>query len=287
MEMAQKNNMKRTLLAVVPVKSPLYKFHPVTRLLLFIITGFLPLFIDLPELNLIFILLTVLLFIYSKVDLSAMKIYIPMMICAGVFTFLTYIFFPGKDPNYIVIGSLFGKTIYYQPIMRAFVSYSKIIALLLSSIFYFSTNRERDILASLRTLKVPFILSYILGLSLRSAGMFLEDLHTVREAEQARGLDYSTMTFSSKIKLYSMYIIPLLTLALRRSDEISNALFVKGYSIKTSTKRADYILTKYSYSASDIAASIFLIVLLAVIIIFKYKYNLFDSERSLLRFILK
>lgn len=285
--MAQKNNMKRTLLAVIPVESPLYSFHPVTRLFLFIITGFLPLFIDLPELNIIFVLLIILLFIYSKVNLSSMKIYLPMIICAGIFTFLTYILFPGHDPSYIVIGHLFGKKIYYQAIMRAIIAYTKILALLISSIFYFSTNRERDILASLRTLKVPFMISYIFGLSLRSAGMFIDDLHTVREAEQARGLDYSTMKFGEKIKLYSMYIIPLLTIALRRSDEISNALFVKGYSLKNNTKRADYILTKYRYSASDVMATVFLVLLFTVILILKYKYNLINANYSMFRFILK
>ncbi|RYL92746.1 energy-coupling factor transporter transmembrane protein EcfT [Sporolactobacillus sp. THM7-4] len=287
MEGVHNKKMMKTLLALIPVKSPLYYFHPVTRLLLFIITGFIPLFINKPELNILFAALVMLLFIYSRVSLSSLKIYLPVIICAGIFTFLTFIFFPGDDSNNQAIGHLFSITIYDRPIMDACIAYSKILALLLSSIFYFSTNRERDILAALRTLKVPFVVSYVLGLSLRSAGMFLEDLHTVREAEQARGLDYSAMKFTEKVKLYSMYIIPLLSLALRRSDEISNALFVKGYAIKGSGKRADYILSKYNFTVVDIISCIALILLLILIVYFKYSYHLFDSDQSIFRYFLK
>lgn len=287
MEGIQNKKMMKTLLALIPVESPLYYFHPITRLLLFIITGFIPLFINRPELNLLFAALVMLLFIYSRVSLSSLKIYLPVMICAGIFTFLTFIFFPGNDPNNRVIGHLFSLAIYDQPIMDACIAYSKILALLLSSIFYFSTNRERDILAALRTLRVPFVVSYVLGLSLRSAGMFLEDLHTVREAEQARGLDYSAMRFTEKVKLYSMYIIPLLSLALRRSDEISNALFVKGYAMKSSGKRADYILSKYKFTISDAVSCAALILLLFLIIYFKYGYHLFDADQSIFNYFLK
>lgn len=285
--MENKQKMKKTLLAVIPVESPLYIFHPITRLILFVITGFIPLFIDMPEVNLIFIVFTVLLFIYSRVDLKSMKIYVPMMVMVGVFTFLTYIFFPGKDPSYIRIGSFLGTSIYYQPMLRAIVAYIKIIALILSSIFYFSTNRERDILAAMRTLKIPFVISYVFGLSLRSAGMFLEDLHVVREAEQARGLDYSTMKLGNKIRLYCMYIIPLLTIALRRSDEISNALYVKGYSLRSGVRRPDYILTKYSYCKKDAAAAVVLVTMLIAIIILNLKFHMFSSEYSVFRYILK
>lgn len=284
--MNNNRKMRKTLLAVIPIESPLFEFHPVSRLVLFIITGIIPLFINQPEVNLSIVALVLVLFVYSKVSLKSLKVYMPVIIGAGIFTFLTFILFPGETENYTKIGSLIQLEIYYEPIMKACIAYSKILALLLSSIFYFSTNRERDILASLRAIKVPFVISYVLGLSLRSAGMFLDDLKTVREAEQARGLDYSTMKFVEKVKLYSMYIIPLLTLAFRRSDEISNALYVKGYSLRGGGKRPDYILTKYKFALKDTVACGTLVLLLIIIILLKYKFNLFSEELSIIRYIL-
>ena len=209
-----------------------------------------------------------------------LKIYAPMMVTVGVFIFLTYFLAPGIDPNYITVGHLFGKPIYYQPMRWAFVSYIRILSLLLASIFYFSTNRERDILAGFRAAKMPFVASYFIGLSLRSAGMFIDDLHTIREAEQARGLDSTVMTLSGKLKHYSMYMIPLFTLAIRRGDEISNALFAKGMSFTGMGKRADFALSKFKFKTLDSVIITFLLTAFIVVILLKFKYNTFSVENS-------
>ncbi|MEW6623512.1 MAG: energy-coupling factor transporter transmembrane component T [Bacillota bacterium] len=170
------------------------------------------------------------------------------------------------------------------PIRWALVSYIRILALILASIFYFSTNRERDILAGFRSMGMPFVVSYFFGLALRSAGMFIEDLRTVREAEQARGLDYSVVSFKDKLKFYAMYMIPLFTLALRRGDEISNALFARGYSFggkPPGGKRVDYVLTKYSMSIFDKPLIALLGVAFLALVFIKFKYNLFSVDNSI------
>lgn len=276
--------MKKTIIALVPEESPIYALHPLTRLFLFIVTGFIPLFIDMPEINLLFIVAVIALFKYARVDLNSLKIYLPMMVTVGIFIFLTYIFFPGKDPQYIPFFKILGKQVYYQPIRWALVSYIRILALILASIFYFSTNRERDILAGFRAMGMPFVVSYFFGLALRAAGMFIEDLRTVREAEQARGLDYSVISFKDKLKFYAMYMIPLFTLALRRGDEISNALFARGYSFggkPPGGKRVDYVLTKYTMSGFDKPLIALMGVVFVALAFVKFKYNLFSVENSI------
>lgn len=274
------NKMQKTIIGYVPKESPIYDFHPMTRLILFIITGFIPVFIDIPELNLLFIVVIFGLFIYAKVDLKKLKIYLPMMFTVGLFVFLTYWLAPGKDPANIEFATLFGKPLYIQPIRWALVSYIRILALLFAAIFYFSTNKESDILVGFRAMKVPFVISYFIGLSLRSAGMFIEDLHTIREAEQARGLDAGALTFSGKVKHYSMYMIPLFTLALRRADEISNALYCKGFSFAVSKNRVDYALSKHSIKAKDrILTATFLSAFVATIY-FRLATDIFIVENS-------
>lgn len=273
--------MRKTIVGYVPLESPLYKFHPLTRLLLFIITGFLPIYIDMPEVNLLFIGLLIGLFRYARVNVSSLKIYTPMFITVGLFMFLSYYLAPGKNPELIPMGKLLGVTLFFQPMRWFVVSYVRIIALLLAAIFYFSSNRERDILVGLRSAKVPFVISYFIGLCMRSAGMFLEDLKTIREAEQARGLDSSALTFRGKLKHYSMYMIPLFTLALRRGEEISSALFAKGYGFSKDKNRADYARSKLTFSGRDFAACVFLVLAFAVLI-FLSKQGAFSVEHSLI-----
>lgn len=282
MDATRKNKMQKTIIGYVPTESPIYKFHPLTRLVLFVITGFIPIFIDSPEINIFFILLLFGLFIYARVNLSNLKVYAPMMITIGFFIFLTYWLAPGNDPSNIPMGKLLGKPLYYQPIRWAIVSYVRILALLFAAIFYFTTNREKDILAGLRAARVPFVASYFMGLSLRSAGMFIEDLHTIREAEQARGLDSSAMGFRDKVKHYSMYMIPLFTLALRRGDEVSNALFCKGYSFTGMGKRVDFALSRFSMRLIDkILVALMVLALIGVAYV-SLRYHLFKVEHSLI-----
>ena len=278
---ASGRKMRKTIVGYVPLESPLYKFHPLTRLLLFIITGFLPIYIDMPEVNLLFICFLIGLFRYARVNISSLKIYTPMFITVGLFMFLSYYLAPGKNPALIPMGKLLGVTIFFQPMRWFIVSYVRIIALLLAAIFYFSSNRERDILVGLRSARVPFVISYFIGLCMRSAGMFLEDLKTIREAEQARGLDSSALTFRGKLKHYSMYMIPLFTLALRRGEEISSALFAKGYGFSKDNNRADYARSKLNFSKRDLVVCIFLILAFAGLIFFS-KRGAFNVEHSLI-----
>lgn len=274
--------MRKTIIGMVPEESPIYSLHPATRLIIFVITGFLPVFLAMPEANLTFLFLIIVLFRLARVDLRSLKIYVPMIVTVGVFIFLTYIFFPGKDPSYIPVGRFLGRTVYYQPLRWAAAAYIRILALLFASIFYFSTNRERDILAGFRSLGLPFAASYFLGLTLRVAGMFLEDFRTIREAERARGLDTTKLSFGDKVKLYAMYTVPLFSLALRRGDDITNALFVKGHTLsgKVEGGRADYILTKYRRSPWDIPLSALLGLAFLAVIYVRYRYNFFSLENS-------
>lgn len=260
--------MRKTLLGYVPLASPFYNFHPVTRLIMFLNLGVVPLFIFIPEVNAVLILLNLLLLKWGRVDLSRLRIYLPIIFTVALFMGIVVVLAPGDDPSYtpLTVGSI---TIYYQPVFFAFAAYWRLMAMLFGTILYFSINRERDILVALRSLRLPFIASYVIGLSIRAAGMFMEDFRIIRQAEQARGLDTGAMKFRDQVKLYMMYLIPLFSISLRRADEISNALFARGYTISGKVagggKRSDYIRAQYQIKTIDwVAMAIFVVVFVAI-----------------------
>lgn len=277
--------MRKTLLGYVPIASPFYAYHPVTRLVMFLFFGVVPVFIDLPEINFMLLLIMIGLLLWGQVDLRRMRIYLPVIITVAIFMFTVVILAPGEDPAYtpIALGPL---TIYYQPVFFTFASYWRLMAMLFGTILYFSTNRERDTLVALRAVRLPFIASYVVGLSIRSAGMFMEDFRIIREAEQARGLDAGAMKFSDQAKLYMMYMIPLFSIALRRADEISNALFARGYTltgrVEGGGRRSDFILAQYRLQAKDWFWIILLVGLFLGAALAQYGFGLFRLEHSLL-----
>lgn len=281
--MAETLKMQKTILGYVPAVSPIYALHPLVRLILFIITGIIPLFIEMPEGNLVFLLVILGLFIYSKVDLRNLKVYLPMIFTIGLFIMATYVFFPvGKGEKLVLYQ--WGTIVFeYHSLMWAVSVYIRIVALIYASIFYFSTNRERDILVAFRSTGMPFICSYFLGLSLRSAGMFLEDYRIIREAETARGLDTENMSLTGKIKHFAMYMVPLFTLAIRRSDDISMALFAKGtmlFQKGDSVKRSDYLVAKSPVRKKDISMIVGLVAVFAGFVIFEANTGALHIDHS-------
>jgi energy-coupling factor transporter transmembrane protein EcfT len=282
--------MRKTLLGYIPIVSPFYAYHPVTRLVMYIFFGVAPIFIDLPEINFVLLLIMLGLLRWGKVDLGRLRIYLPLIITVAIFMFTMVLIFPGRDPSYtpVHIGP---TTFYYQPVFFTFASYWRLMAMLFGTILYFSTNRERDTLVALRAVRLPFIASYVIGLSIRSAGMFMEDFRTIREAEQARGLDTGAMKFSDQVKLYMMYLIPLFSIALRRADEISNALFARGYTltgrVEGGGQRSDYILTQYRMQLKDWVWIVIFATLFVAAAIAQYGFGVFRLTHSPLNLYLR
>lgn len=279
----QQRKMRRTLLGTVPVISPLYRFHPVTRLFTLLFFGMVSLFILIPEINLLLIGIVILYLLWAKVDISGMKIYLPLTVTVAIFMFTVSTAFPGAKPEFHSFKFL-GITFYLEVVFFTFASYCRLMAMLMGTIQYFSTNRERDTLVGIRTLKAPFAVTYFFSLALRSAGMFLEDMRTIREAERARGLDESSMSLRDRAYLYAMYMVPLFTIAIRRTDEISNALFARGYTplgkIEGGGKRSDYILKQYKIQTRDVVAITVMVTVFVIIGFLQMRYNLFSIENS-------
>lgn len=288
--LARPQKARKTLLGIVPVSSPFYAFHPVTRLVMFVFFGVIPLFILVPEINIALLIINILLMKWGRVDLSRLRIYLPLIFTIAIFMFTVVILAPGEDPSYVPlqVGPL---TIYFQPVFFTFAAYWRLMAMLFGTILYFSTNRERDLLVALRTLRLPFVASYVISLSIRAAGMFMEDFRTVREAEQARGLDTKAMRLSDQVKLYFMYMIPLFSIALRRADEISNALFARGYTISGRVagggQRSDYIRSQYLMRRRDWVAITVMVVIFVATAVAQLGFGVFSVTNSPLNIYLR
>jgi energy-coupling factor transporter transmembrane protein EcfT len=279
----QQPKMRRTLLGIVPVSSPLYDLHPVTRLFTLLFLGVVPLFILVPEINIVLIFLIFLYLKWAKVDISGLRIYLPLTVTVAIFMFTVSTAFPGARPEYHTF-QLLGITFYLEVFYFTFASYWRLMAMLFGTIQYFSTNRERDTLVGIRTLRAPFAITYFLSLALRSSGMFLEDMRTIREAERARGLDENSMSLRDRAKLYAMYMIPLFTLAIRRTDEISNALFARGYTpsgrLERGGRRSDYILTQYRIRKIDIILIAVMVAVFILVGVIQISFGVFAMENS-------
>lgn len=274
--------MNKTLLGYVPDASLIYKVHPSVKVLFLLVVSLFPMFISAVEWNAALIAALFILLIGSKVDLKTLKIYIPVAISMGMIILLSYTVLGGRHPQYNVVATPLGIPIYWERIRDALVVYFRILPMILTMVFFLSTTREREIVVALRSVRVPFVVTYVLAMSMRAAGMVLEDFRIVRQAEQARGFDTKGKSLPYKIRKYVMYMIPLFALSLRRSEEFTNALLARGYSFTANLRRPDYVLTRYRFAWWDGLTCVAILAAFLALLYGRYALGRFTVEDSAL-----
>lgn len=275
--------MRKTLLGYVPDESPIYEIHPFVNLFFMLVVSLFPLFIAPPEWNFILIVVILLLMWYSRINMRTLRIYIPVAISMGSIILISYTVLGGTHPEYELLWRVGSVRIYWERLRDAIVVYFRILPMIFTMVFFLSTSRERDVIVAMRSVKVPFVVTYVFAMSLRAAGMVLEDFQIVRQAEQARGFDTSGKSLPYKIRKYVMYMIPLFALSLRRTEDFTNALVARGYAFtgaRTSVKRADYVLTHYKFTTRDAVLTGLILTAFLVLLYLRYGLGYFALEDS-------
>lgn len=275
--------MNKTLLGYVPDESPIYAIHPFVKLFFLLIVSLFPLFIQAPEWNLLIFFVVIILMAISRVNMGIMKIYVPVAISMGTIILLSYTILGGIHPEFYELFRVLGRPIYWERLRDALVVYCRILPMIATMVFFLSTSRERDIIVAMRSIRMPFVVTYVFAMALRAAGMVLEDFQIVRQAEQARGFTTAGKSLVFKIRQYVMYMIPLFALSLRRSEEFTNALVARGYAFTgeaAKVKRADFVLTHYQFRGHDIFFTVLILALFIVLLFFRYTYGSFNLETS-------
>ncbi len=275
--------MNKTLLGYVPKESPIYIIHPFVKLYFLLVVSLFPMFISQPEINLLMTIIILVLMVLSKVDLRILRIYVPVAISMGWVILLSYTVLGGTHPEYKLLYQFIGIKIYWERIRDAIVVYCRILPMIATMVFFLTTSRERDVIVAMRSVRAPFVVTYVFAMALRASGMVLEDFQIVRQAEQARGFDTTGKSLGYKLRKYIMYMIPLFALSLRRTEEFTNALVARGYAFTgeaARVKRADYILTHYSFKYYDAILVVLISALFIAILVMRFGFNAFNQESS-------
>ncbi len=275
--------MNKTLLGYVPEQSPIYVVHPFVKLFFMLVVSLFPIVIYAPEWNAVIMLIIILLMWYCRVDMKTLKIYVPVAISMGTIILISYTVLGGNHPEFRLLVRFAGINFYWERIRDGLVVYFRILPMIFTMVFFLSTSRERDVIVAMRFIKIPFVVTYVFAMALRSAGLVLEDFFIIRQAEQARGFDTTGKSLWYKIRKYIMYMIPLFALSLRRAEEFTNALVARGYAFTgeaAKVKRPDYVLTHYSYKPLDTSLTAVISVLFLAILVLRYGYGYFTLDTS-------
>jgi energy-coupling factor transporter transmembrane protein EcfT len=97
------------------------------------------------------------------------------------------------------------------------------LGILLVTIFFFAgTTSQRDLIRSLKALKIPHEFAFMLSLAMRSLPVAVKDLRNILDAQRSRAYKFKVWN------LHAMFI-PAVLLLLTRSLEISLSMEAKGF----------------------------------------------------------
>ncbi len=141
---------------------------------------------------------------------------------------------------------------------------------ILLSIIYTSTTKEMDIASSiewlitpLRLIKVPtYEISMMIMLAIRFIPLMFEDMISIMIAQTSRGVNVYNGNLRTKIKGIFNSLLPMFVLAFKRSEDVSNAMIIRGYEI--GVKRSKY--KKNKYGILEFISTIIMILLVIAII---------------------
>ncbi|RLE84513.1 MAG: hypothetical protein DRJ41_03005 [Thermoprotei archaeon] len=188
----------------------------------------------------------------SGISLSSLKKYLMVIMCMTSFIVISFTFFttlPGHTLFEInVLRFQAEKSMFEWKIMITDTDLQHIVffilrifTMVLSALLLLGSITDRDIVWGLRSAGVPYGISVAVSLFFRGIQLFISDFHTIREAMIARGIDFKRTSLIKKFFLYVNALIPLLSLSVTRSFEVSMALESRGIAPTTRVKTTYHI----------------------------------------------
>jgi energy-coupling factor transport system permease protein len=160
--------------------------------------------------------------------------------------------------------------VYDDGLLRAGFIFLRIAnVIILTSLLTFTTMTTdlnygiESLLKPLKIIKVPVdMIAMMLSLTLRYIPTLLIETEKIMKAQASRGVDFKESTFKEKISQIISLLIPVFVISFKRSEDLGNAMEVRGYVIGQKRTRVD----EYIVSFKDIFTLIMTLLILAVVI---------------------
>ena len=153
-----------------------------------------------------------------------------------------------------------GETIPPFPPWRVTPTYSGLFQGTVSASFLTMTTPSTGLVNGLERLLRPFKwigvpshdVAVMVSVALRFVPTMLEEIRNIQEAQMARGADFKTGRIFLRIRALLSLLIPLITNAFRRADELATAMEGRGYAGGPRTYMHDLRFTVRDYGALSV-----------------------------------
>jgi len=96
----------------------------------------------------------------------------------------------------------------------------------------FATTTFSEFQLAIESLGIPYRIAFSLGLSFQSIGLLQEEWQAIREAQQARGIQFSGKNLSETLRKLGSWValtIPAVMLTTRRAWAVTESAYARGF----------------------------------------------------------
>ena len=228
----------------------------------------------------IYLLILLVIMLISRVSLWSLFKSLSGLWILIIFLMAIYVFIPNSNyylPVAFKIGSLEVK---WDAFCQSGYIIMRLILMISLTMILTSTTKPMDMtyafewyMTPLKPIHFPVHeIAMTLSIALRFIPTLLDETERIMKAQASRGVDFNHGGLFKRFGAIISLIIPLFISALERSEELANAMIVRGYDPKA--KRTRYRLLRFSWR--DIIAFLFIGAIFAGIIVL----FIFDRQNS-------
>ena len=219
----------------------------------------------------LYLLILIVIMLISRVSLWSLFKSLSGLWILIIFLMAIYIFIPNNNyylPTAFKVGSLEVK---WDAFCQSGYIIMRLILMISLTMILTSTTKPMDMtyafewyITPLKPIRFPVHeIAMTLSIALRFIPTLLDETERIMKAQASRGVDFNHGGVFKRFRSIISLIIPLFISALERSEELANAMIVRGYDPKA--KRTRYRLLKFSWR--DIIAFLFIGAIFAGIIV--------------------
>jgi len=246
-----------------------HRINPLVKITLFLLTTIFSLILFNFKEYLVFSTIILLSISLSGIGFSRFIASIKPVLLIFIWTFIFQILF-SREGSLIFSFSII--KIYSGALTNSILVFFKMFVLIgIASILTLTTSPTEvthgfeDFFKPLKLIKVPVsAIALTISIALRFIPVFFDEIERIKIAQTSKGYEVEELKFIKKFKYYAVLLIPLLLSAIKKSENIADAMEIRGYSIKGKKTR----FREYFYKREDfILIGIYLILIVFIIIL--------------------
>ncbi len=229
-------------------KNPISQAHPLTKLILFVVLISAPLISSSVVLQIFILASEIPLVIVGRMGKRLMDT------IRGSLLFFVFI---------VGLNYLFTKDLDFSLSMGL-----RLMNMIVASSIFVASTTPMEVGDLLSMMRVPYYITFSLVIALRFIPVLARDVENIIAAQQSRGVKVGEGSFLEKMKSLVPLMVPMIVLAIRRSQQLGEALETKAFgAVKRRT-----IYVKYSISFNDIALILYVCVLIVAAGLLAYSH---------------